>query len=185
MRGYFGIGVEGISKEMNLGNLFRSAHGFDASFVFTVNAAFNPKRARSDTSDTPGQVPLYQYDNAEALSLPHGCRLVGVELLDEAEGLPSFRHPRQAAYVLGPERGSLSPALVERCEFIVRIPTKFCINVATAGAIIMYDRLISLGRFARRPVSPGGAPETLPVHVAGEVKVRKPKPVPQAKAPTS
>jgi len=185
MRGYFGIGVEGISKEMNLGNLFRSAHGFDASFVFTVNAAFNPKRARSDTSDTPGQVPLYQYDNAEALSLPHGCRLVGVELLDEAEELPSFRHPRQAAYVLGPERGSLSPALVERCEFIVRIPTKFCINVATAGAIIMYDRLISLGRFARRPVSPGGAPETLPVHVAGEVKVRKPKPVPQAKAPTS
>lgn len=175
MRGYFGIGVEGISKEMNLGNLFRSAHGFDASFVFTVNAAFNPKRARSDTSDTPGQVPLYQYDDAESLSLAHGCQLVGVELLDEAEELPSFRHPSQAAYVLGPERGSLSPAMVERCEFIVRIPTKFCINVATAGAIIMYDRLISLGRFARRPVAPGGAPEVLPVHVSGDVKVRKPK----------
>ncbi|MEX2009990.1 MAG: TrmH family RNA methyltransferase, partial [Dongiaceae bacterium] len=28
MRGYFGIGVEGISKPMNLGNLMRSAHAF-------------------------------------------------------------------------------------------------------------------------------------------------------------
>ena len=38
MRGYFGIGVEGISKAMNLGNLMRSAHAFGASFFFTVDA---------------------------------------------------------------------------------------------------------------------------------------------------
>ena len=31
MRGYFGIGVEGISKPMNLGSLFRTAHAFGAS----------------------------------------------------------------------------------------------------------------------------------------------------------
>ena len=41
MKGYFGIGVEGISKAMNLVNLFRSALGFDASFIFTVAADFN------------------------------------------------------------------------------------------------------------------------------------------------
>ncbi|MEE8144119.1 MAG: TrmH family RNA methyltransferase, partial [Kiloniellales bacterium] len=34
MRGYFAIGVEGISKPMNLGNLLRSAHAFGASFFF-------------------------------------------------------------------------------------------------------------------------------------------------------
>ena len=28
MRGYFAIGVEGISKSMNVGNLVRSAHAF-------------------------------------------------------------------------------------------------------------------------------------------------------------
>ena len=38
MRGYFGIGVEGISKTMNVGNLFRTAHAFGASFVFTIDA---------------------------------------------------------------------------------------------------------------------------------------------------
>ena len=39
MRGYFGIGVEGISKSFNVGNLFRSAHAFGASFVFTETAS--------------------------------------------------------------------------------------------------------------------------------------------------
>ncbi len=36
MRGYFGIGIEGSSKPMNAGNLFRSANAFGASFVFTL-----------------------------------------------------------------------------------------------------------------------------------------------------
>ena len=43
-RGYFAIGVEGISKPVNLGNLPRSAHAFGASFVFTIAA--DPPRHR-------------------------------------------------------------------------------------------------------------------------------------------
>jgi tRNA G18 (ribose-2'-O)-methylase SpoU len=34
LRGYFGMGVLGISKAMNVGSLLRSAHAFGASFVF-------------------------------------------------------------------------------------------------------------------------------------------------------
>ena len=63
---------------------------------------------------------------------------------------------------------------------MVRIPTAFCINVATAGAILMYDRLITLGRFARRPVSSLAEPEPLPAHVQGAQIIRggaKKKPV--------
>jgi hypothetical protein len=40
MRGYFGIGVEGISEPLNVGNLLRSAHSFGASFFFTLNRIF-------------------------------------------------------------------------------------------------------------------------------------------------
>ena len=92
----------------------------------------------------------------EELALPQGCRLVGVELLDEAVDLPSFRHPLRAAYVLGPEQGSLSPDLLARCDHVVRIPSSFCINLAMAGAIVMYDRVRCLGRFPPRPLSEGG-----------------------------
>lgn len=176
MRGYFGIGVEGLSKPMNAGNLFRSAHAFGASFVFTVGAAY-PRAAagRADTSDTPAEVPLYEFSTAAEIDLPRGCRLVGVEFIDDSVDLPSFRHPRQAAYVLGPERGRLSDETLARCRFTVKIPTKFCINLATAGAIVMYDRLINLGRFAERPAMEGGDPVPLPPHVAGGPVIRKPR----------
>lgn len=163
MRGYFAIGVEGISKPMNLGNLLRSAHAFGASFFFTIAPAFNAREVKlSDTSDAAGHLPLYTYAQAGELVLPRGCRLIGVELTDDAVDLPSFRHPQAAAYVLGPERGQLSPALSARCEHLVRIPTRFCVNVGVAGAIVMYDRMMSLGRFAARPVRPGARPEPLP-----------------------
>jgi tRNA G18 (ribose-2'-O)-methylase SpoU len=156
-RGYFGIGAEGVSKSANVGALLRTAHAFGASFCFTLGAGFDARAGRSaDTSDTAGHVPFWRFTSAETLLLPHGCVLVGVELLDEATDLPSFRHPLNAAYVLGPERAGLSPALVARCRHVVRIPTRFALNLAVAGAIVLYDRLLQHGRFAERPVHSGG-----------------------------
>ena len=174
MRGFFGIGVEGLSKPLNAGNLFRSAHAFGASFIFTVGATYpRGEVGLADTSDAPGEVPLYEFASVAELDLPRGCRLVGVELVDDAVELPSFRHPRQAAYILGPERGSLSQEILADCQFTVKIPTKFCINLATAGAIVMYDRLINLGRFPARPVMEGGEQVPLPPHVSGGPIFRK------------
>lgn len=167
MRGYFAIGVERISKALNLGNLMRSAHAFGASFVFTVGAEYRAMEARSDTSKSTGHMPLFNWAKAEEMVLPQGCHLVGVELLDEAIELPSYRHPMQAAYIFGPERGELSETMRERCDSVVKIPTAFCINVAMAGAIVMYDRMRSLGRFPMRPVASGGPATPLPPHVQG------------------
>ncbi|WP_142849056.1 RNA methyltransferase [Telmatospirillum sp. J64-1] len=160
MRGFYGIGVEGISKIANVGSLFRTAHAFQASFVFTIGTDYSRMQGkRTDTSDTTRQLPFYAFPDATALMLPQGCKLVGVELTDEAIDLPVFRHPYNAAYVLGRERGSLTPALQERCDFMVKIPTRFCLNVALAGALVMYDRLLSFGRFPDRAAKPGEKPE--------------------------
>ncbi|HAD88046.1 MAG TPA: RNA methyltransferase [Rhodospirillaceae bacterium] len=168
MRGYFGIGVEGISKTMNVGNLFRTGHAFGASFAFTVDATYERTEGqKSDTSKSGGHMPFYSFPDADHLMLPEGCRLVGVELLENASELPSFRHPQQAAYILGPERGELSPQMIARCDHIIQIPMAFCVNVGIAGAIVMYDRLISLGRFAPRPIGEGGPTEDLPDHQFG------------------
>lgn len=157
MRGYFGIGVEQISKEYNAGNLVRSAHAFGASFFFTINSELDLYKLRmSDTADSFDHLPYHQFKTIEEMELPKGCALVGVELIDDSIDLPSFRHPIRAAYVLGPEMGSLSPALVKRCDHVIKIPMKFCVNVGVAGAIVMYDRLLSMGRFSERPVSAGG-----------------------------
>jgi tRNA G18 (ribose-2'-O)-methylase SpoU len=162
MRGYFGVGVDGVSKPMNLGNLLRIAHAFGASFFFTVDGKVKLSDAQSDTSDAAGQLPVYQFRSMDEFRLPQGCDLVGVEITDDAVELPRFRHPRRAAYVFGSERMSLSPAAVAACAHVVRIPTQFSINVGMAGAIVIYDRLLSLGGYPARPLKPGGAAEEVP-----------------------
>ncbi|MBL4613807.1 MAG: RNA methyltransferase [Magnetovibrio sp.] len=181
MKGYFGVGVEGISKSMNAGAIFRTAHAFGASFVFAVAAQYKRQsNGGSDTAKSLGQLPFYGFPSIEEMLLPKNCRMVGVELSDDAIDMPSFRHPSQCAYVLGPERGSLSAQMVEKCDFILKIPTSFCINVSVAAALVMYDRTLSMGRFAERPVRAGGPTEALPVHVSGGPVLRTLKPYRQA-----
>ncbi|MET0567554.1 MAG: RNA methyltransferase [Hyphomicrobiaceae bacterium] len=166
-RGYFAIGAERSSKSLNLGNLMRSAHGFGASFTFTVGATYTALEAAADTSRGGKHLPHYNWRSVEEMMLPRGCKLIGVELIDDAIELPSFGHPLRAAYVLGPERGALSETLLARCDYVVKIPTGFCVNVAMAGAIVMYDRVRSLGRFAPRPIGEGPPLEAAEPHVYG------------------
>ena len=142
-RGYFAIGAEKISKALNLGNIMRSGNAFGASFTFTIGASYQALEARADTSKGQWHIPHYNWASLDEIALPNGCKLVGIELTDTAVDLPSYLHPMRAAYVLGPERGSLSPELLARCDQVVKIPTRFCINVAMAGAIVMYDRVRS------------------------------------------
>lgn len=178
MRGYFAIGIERVSKPGNIGNLIRTAHGFGAAFVFAIRPNYKADpggeitRAYSDTARSADSLPYYEYESIDQLVLPKGCRLIGVELTDEAIDLPSFRHPLRAVYLLGAERIGLSAETLTRCHHVVRIPTQFSLNVATTGAIVMYDRLISYGRFAPRPVRAGAPIEGLPEHVHGGPLVR-------------
>lgn len=183
IRGYFGVGAEGISKPGNLGALVRTAHAFGASFLFFVNAYWRVREAISDTSKAERSLPLFEAPSAASLVLPQRCKLVGVELTDEAIPLPSFRHPLNAAYVFGPERGSLSPEMTARCDWIVRIPTQFSINLGIAVGIVLYDRFLCYGRYAQRPVHAGGPRETPAPHVHGRPVFRRAENEPVFAAP--
>jgi tRNA G18 (ribose-2'-O)-methylase SpoU len=55
--------------------------------------------------------------------------------------LVSFDHPDRAIYLLGAEDRGLSQEALEISDHIVEIPTKYCLNVASTGSIILYDRL--------------------------------------------
>jgi tRNA G18 (ribose-2'-O)-methylase SpoU len=162
MRGFFAIGAERISKPMNLGALMRTGHAFGASFVFSINAPEPTNGLNTaylaDTSHTADAVPYYAWASLDDMQLPQGCQLVGVELTEEAVLLPQFRHPLKAAYIMGPEKGNLSAGIVARCDHVVKIPTRFCINVSLAGALVMYDRHMKLGSGpagGRIPAAPG------------------------------
>lgn len=185
MRGYFGIGVEHISKPSNAGTIFRTAHAFGASFVFTVAGSYSEREgAITDTSHAAGQMPFYAFPSLETMILPSGCELVGVELDEEAFELPTFHHPQRAAYILGPERGGLSDAVRARCRYLVRIPTQFSLNVSIAAAIVMYDRVLTVGRFGERALLPGAPGTPPPEHVFGNPRFRREVEIYQATPPS-
>ncbi len=185
MRGYFGVGCYGISKAGNAGAIFRTAHAFGSSFVFTINAAYSDKATgATDTSKTVEHIPFYQFPDVSDMLLPKDCKLVGIELTDDAVELPSFRHPLNCAYILGPERGSIPDDILDKCDFTIKIPTQFCLNVSVAAALVLYDRVTSMGRFAPRAVRSGKPSETLAAHIRGDVKLRSENQRFLAKPPT-
>ena len=124
-RGYFAIGIEGGSKAVNLGNLLRSAHAFGASFVFTIGADPRVMDTIADTSRAPSHLPLYHWQSIEEMRLPRGCRLVGIELIDDAVELPAFAHPVQAAYGAWAGTRVLTPELITHRAHLVRIQPPF------------------------------------------------------------
>lgn len=141
-RGYFGVGIEHVLSDQNIGTLWRSAFNLGASFIFTIGKKY--KKQASDTGKAYRSIPLFQFTDFDDFynTFPKDCRLVGIEILDQSEDLITFNHPERAVYLLGSEGVGLSQTAIEHCHFFTSIPTTHCINVSAAGSIVMYDRLL-------------------------------------------
>ncbi|MEM6832192.1 MAG: TrmH family RNA methyltransferase [Sphingomonadales bacterium] len=176
MSGYFGIGIIGVSKAGNAGNLIRTANAFGAQFVFLVRPEFRRNVDKFDTAKSSSAIPVFEAGAFSELPLPQGAEVVGVELTDEAAELPRFAHPRRAVYVFGGERISLPDDVMATCQHIVKIPTKFSLNVATAGAIVMYDRFRARQVKGDRPLWPGAPAPDPQQHKHGGPIFRKGRP---------
>ena len=144
-RGYFGIGVVNVKFEVNIGTLYRSAYVYGADFIYTVGKRY--KKQCSDTTKAFKHIPLFHFDDIDDLveHLPYTCRLVGIELDDEAVILEKFNHPERCCYLLGAEDSGLPPKVINRCHELVKLPGKYCLNVSTAGSIVLYDRYVKGG----------------------------------------
>jgi len=140
----FGIGVEHSKTEVNIGTLLRSAVNFGASFVFTVGRRYAPQK--SDTLQSWHHIPVWHFNTWEEYHnhAPYDWRPLGIEIAPEATDLPAFVHPNRAVYILGAEDRGLSVYARQLCQALITIPSTFCLNVAVAGAIVMYDRTTKL-----------------------------------------
>lgn len=142
MSDYFAIGVVNSKRDTNIGTLLRSAHNFGAAFVFTVGRRYD--RQSSDTTKAWRSVPLFNFDTVADLRrhVPYDAKLVGVELDARAVPLNVFTHPRRAVYLLGAEDHGLSEAQRAECHELVVVPgASHCLNVASAGTVVLYDRV--------------------------------------------
>lgn len=87
-------------------------------------------------NDLPVEIINYDYPFEQfADAVP-----VAVEVRKTSESLHVFEHPPNAVYVFGPEDGSVSKPHISHCHRFVVIPTKHCLNLATAVATVLWDR---------------------------------------------
>lgn len=130
------------TKAINLGGLWRSAQAFGAGFIFTIGARYTHQS--SDTTKASRHIPYFPFPDLDTFlkSRPFDCQLVAVEIASWSRDLTKFVHPQRCIYILGPENGSLGMKIISHCQAAVEIPTKYCLNVTTAGSIVMYDRMV-------------------------------------------
>lgn len=141
-RGFFGIGIEHTKTEHNVGTLWRTAYIFGASFMFTIGRRYH--KQSSDTVRAPRHVPLWHFQTIDELLAhsPHNAPLVGVELDPHAKRIENYVHPHSAIYLLGAEDNGLSKHALQRCHHLVQLPGEHSLNVAVAGSIVLFDRLM-------------------------------------------
>lgn len=83
-------------------------------------------------------VELYNYEYP--LEQFRGATPVAVEVRDNSTPLHLFEHPENAVYVFGPEDGSIPRPVLAHCHYFLVIPTRHCLNLATAVATVLWDR---------------------------------------------
>jgi tRNA(Leu) C34 or U34 (ribose-2'-O)-methylase TrmL len=138
-RGFAAIGLTRPKCSHNVGGVMRAAQVYGASLVVLEND-------RSNVTD--GQDTMKAYRSIPVLRLtdlfegcPYDCVPVAVDLVDNAEMLPDFKHPQRAFYIFGPEDGTLGKKHLDKCVKRVMVPTKHCMNLAATVNVILYDRL--------------------------------------------
>lgn len=139
--GYYAIGIFRGKTSHNLGTLWRSAFIMGAKYIFTVENKY--KKQSSDVVRAWSRIPLFHYADFEELlkNIPYDCRLIGIELDDNATFLHEFEHPKRAIYLLGAEDTGLPDFVREKCHFLVKLPGNTSLNVGVTGGIVMHDRV--------------------------------------------
>ena len=141
-RGFACIGLDRPTDPVNVGHALRAAFCFNARLVIIGG---NPSGIRlpklhTDPMRSFRHVPVIRSNNLLD-AVPEGTTIVGIELSDDASTLMDFNHPERACYVFGPENGSISDDILDRCTDKVMIPTMASLNLGMTVNIVMYDRL--------------------------------------------
>ena len=141
MRGYFGIGIYHGKNEENIGTLWRSANILGADFIFTVGKRYHYQS--SDTMKTPRHIPLYNYSDWDDMfsHIPYDCPVVAIEIAENSIPIKKYRHRERCIYLLGAEDHGIPQEILSRCKDVIQLPGNVCMNVSTAGSIVMFDRM--------------------------------------------
>ena len=138
MRGYACIALVRPKTPANVGSVLRAAHCFGASLVVTSGHRYT--RSPTDVTKAWRHIPFMHTDDVFG-AVPYCCSPVAVDIIEDAKPLPLFQHPEQAFYIFGAEDETLRKDITSLCKHKVVIPTSYCLNLAAAVNVVLYDRV--------------------------------------------
>jgi tRNA(Leu) C34 or U34 (ribose-2'-O)-methylase TrmL len=147
MRGFAAIGLVRPKHPENVGSVLRAAYVYGAAMV-AIQGDRTEVRSITDTPKAWRHVPVLRADDLHSL-VPFDAVPIGVDLVEDAEPLPSFVHPQRAFYIFGPEDGTLGASILGWCKHRLMVPTRGCMNLAATVNVVLYDRLAKANRMER------------------------------------
>lgn len=150
------LAVQGVEKPGNLGALLRVADGAGVDAVVALDGGAdptNPNLIRASLG-TVFALPLVGASSADfrAWTGEHGIGVYAAALADRAVPYPQADYRGGAAVLLGSEAHGLDAYWLDAADRLVRIPmagVADSLNVATAGAVLLYEAVRQRGGSAR------------------------------------
>lgn len=141
--------MDNVRSMYNVGAFFRTADGAGIErLMLSGITARPPKKEISKTAlGAEDRVPWVSVDHPAALLQQlalEGYEIAAIETSERALDIFDWRPRFPVCVLFGHEVDGLGSALLELCDTHVRIPMlglKHSLNVASAGAIVMYELL--------------------------------------------
>ncbi len=138
------IGLINPKSPSNVGSVMRAAGCYQADAVFYTGQRYaRAAKFNTDTKSVNKKIPLTGIEDIISAK-SNGMKIVCIDLVEGAIPLPSYQHPQQALYILGPEDGSIEQAIIDQADDVVYVPTIGCMNLAATTNVVLYDRLAKM-----------------------------------------
>lgn len=138
-RGFSAVGLKNPKFDLNVSGCLRACGCYDTDLIIVEGERYI--HSAQDTQKAFKHIPLIKTKNLFE-SKPFKSKVVAVELSDKASDIRDFKHPESAFYIFGPEDGSLTEEELNKADYRVFIPTRFCMNLASTVNVVLYDRLL-------------------------------------------
>ncbi|MFT5365179.1 MAG: 23S rRNA (guanosine2251-2'-O)-methyltransferase [Candidatus Latescibacterota bacterium] len=146
--------VENVRSLFNVGAIFRSADGINASGIYLTGFTGQPPRKEINrvALGADETVPyLYERDTLSVIQYlkTQNVQVIALEKTTSSVDYHTFAYQKPVAVIVGNEVEGIRPQTLEACDSIVHIPMcgqKISLNVSVASGIILYELLRSVVR---------------------------------------
>lgn len=137
------IGLYKPKDILNVGSVMRLAANYNVAMLIIEGKRY--KQNPTDCNKAYNQIPIIE-DQLKR-TLPFSFEPVCIEIGERSKSLYTFKHPKNAYYIFGPEDGNLPDKVICSWEQRIFIPTHRCLNLAMCVATVLYDRAMKGGEW--------------------------------------